>query len=311
MSGARTEDLHPAAMGLDILPDAAALDLLLAQQTDALAAVSGALPAIAAGATIMAVAVRQGGRLVYVGAGSSALMAHSDAAELPGTFGLPAARIVVLMAGGIPDGADMPGGTEDDVAAARRDGAGIQAGDVVIAVTASGKTPYPLAIAETAKARGARVIAIANNPGAAIFDLADAAICLRTPPELIAGSTRMGAGTAQKVALNLMSTLMAIRLGHVHDGMMVNLVADNLKLRRRAAGIVASIAGVGDVAAADALGLTGGNVKAAVLVAQGADPAEADTTLAATGGNLRHALARGASPAAAISYQRPTKGVSK
>src|SRR5690606_20422107 len=117
--------------------------------------------------------------------------------------------------------------------------------DCVIAVSASGSTPYALAIASHAKERGARVVALANNPGAALFEGADAAILLETPPEVISGSTRMGAGTAQKIAFNMFSTLVGVHLGHVHDGHMVNLKADNIKLKGRACRIVSDISGVG------------------------------------------------------------------
>ncbi len=149
-----------------------------------------------------------------------------------------------------------------------------------------------MAVAETARSKGARVIAIANNPGAAVFARADVAICLPTPPEIIAGSTRMGAGTAQKVALNMMSTLAAIRLGEVHDGMMVGLVADNAKLRARAAGMVSAIAACDADRAAQALRAADGAVKPAILIAQGLTPAAADELLQTTQGNLRAALAR-------------------
>ena len=287
-----TERLHPMAEGLDALPGGEVLHRLLSGQEAALAAVRRALPAIEAGAEAMAAAIRGGGRLVYAGAGSSALMANADGMELPGTYGIAPERILLLMAGGLPRDAHMPGDTEDDADEAVRAAEAVRAGDTVIAVTASGRTPYPVAVARIARARGARVIAIANNEGAGIFDHADVAICLPTPPEIIAGSTRMGAGTAQKAALNMMSTLMAIRLGAVHDGMMVGLVADNDKLRGRARGMVAAIAGVTEEAADAALEAGAGVVKPAVLIARGLTPAAAVEHLAASGGNLRAALAR-------------------
>lgn len=287
-----TESLHPAAWGLDARPADEILAVLLDGQRAAVAAVAEALPDIARGADMMAAAVRAGGRIVFAGAGSSALMANADGLELPGTFGVDPARIVLCMAGGMPAGAHLPGDTEDDAAEGAVAGEGFGAGDVVIAVTASGSTPYPMALAQSARARGARVVAIANNRGAEIFALADVAIWLPTPPEVIAGSTRMGAGTAQKVALNLMSTLMGVKIGAVHDGMMVALHADNLKLRARARAMVARIAGVDDVVASSALGLAAGRVKAAVLIALGAAPDEAAVALDAELGILRAAIAR-------------------
>ncbi len=287
-----TESQHPDARGIDALPADQILRRLLDGQRAAVEAVRSALPALEAGADLMAATLRNGGRIAYAGAGSSALMAVADGLELPGTYGLDPARIVLQMAGGLPRDSRMPGDTEDDAAAGHAAGAVLAAGDLVIAVTASGSTPYPMAVAETARANGAHVIAIANNRDAAIFDRAHVAVCLPTPPEVIAGSTRMGAGTAQKVALNMLSTLAAIRLGQVHDGMMVGLVADNAKLRARAAGMVGAIAACDADRAAAALNAAAGEVKPAVLIARGLSPDAASALLDATQGNLRAALAR-------------------
>ena len=163
--------------------------------------------------------------------------------------------------------------------------------DTVIAVSASGSTPYTVAAARTARSSGARVIGIANNPVTELSALADHSIVLPTPPEVVAGSTRMGAGTAQKIALNMLSTLMAVELGHVHDGMMVNLRADNLKLRGRANGIVARVADTTEEGAASALETANGDVKTAILLAAGADsPSRARSLLAESDGHLRPAL---------------------
>jgi N-acetylmuramic acid 6-phosphate etherase len=288
----RTEDLHPDAAGIDTLPGAEVLRRLLGGQQAALRAVEPAIPALDAAADLMAAALRTGGRLVYAGAGSSALMALADGLELPGTYGVDPDRILILMAGGLPRDGRMAGDTEDDTAEALAAARAIRAGDVVIAVAASGATPYPMTIAREARARRARVIAIANNPGAPLFALADVAVCLPTPPEVIAGSTRMGAGTAQKAALNLASTLMGIRLGQVHDGMMVGLVADNAKLRGRARGMVERIAGCDGAAAEAALAAAGGAVKPAVLIARGLSPDAARELLDSCDGYLRAALAR-------------------
>lgn len=287
-----TEQLHPRAEGLDLLPPEQAAQVLLSGQQAALAAVNGALPQIAAAGRAMAEAIAGGGRLVYAAAGSSGLMAMADACELSGTFGLSPDRIVILMAGGLPRGAAMPGDTEDATREAEAAAGVIRAGDTVLLVSASGATPYPLTIKRIAEARGARTVAIANNPGAPLLDGASVPVCLPTPPEVLAGSTRMGAGTAQKAALNMMSTLMGIALGHVHDGMMVNVAADNTKLRGRAAGIVARVGGVSNNAARALLARSGGDVKTAILLAAGADtPEAAQTLLARTGGHLRDALA--------------------
>ncbi|ATG36689.1 N-acetylmuramic acid 6-phosphate etherase [Phaeobacter piscinae] len=290
---AQTETLHPDAQGLDLRADAEILDTLLDGQLRALEAVASAHTAIAAGAALLTSRLHNGGHLHYAAAGSSALMALADGAELPGTFGISADQISIHMAGGIPADGRMPGHTEDDAEAGAKAATTVTTDDVVIALSASGSTPFPMSFARTAQAAGAKVIAIANNADTPLLNLADVAICLPTPPEVIAGSTRMGAGTAQKAALNMMSTLAGIRLGHVMDGMMVNLIADNAKLRQRAIRIVSTLTRQDAEAAARALDQTGGAVKPAILLLQGAaSPTAAETLLRHHKNNLRAALAQ-------------------
>ena len=293
MAERQTEKRHDAATGLDLLADVDILALLSAGQARAAQAVAAAEPALGRAARLAATSLAQGGRLIYVAAGSSGLMALADALELPGTYGIARDQIVVLLAGGMDALVDMKGGPEDDGAAARSAIEALHPGptDCVIAVTASGQTPYPLEAATLAKAAGAASIGIANNADAALFSVVDVPVFLPTPAEVIAGSTRMGAGTAQKIALNMLSTLMAVRLGHVHDGLMVNLLADNDKLRIRARGIVSAIALVDDVAAARAIEASDGAVKPAVLIAAGAGREQAMALLEQHGGHLRPALA--------------------
>ena len=305
MTAAATESLHPAAKGLDLLGDAAILKHIHDGQMAALAAILPAHDDIARAAWLMAETVRGGGSIIYAGAGSSALMAVADGLELHGTFGIAPERIGLLMAGGLPQDARMPGDTEDDAGQGARDAAGIGKGDLVIAVAASGRTPYPIAVAKAARANGARVVAIANNPDAPLFRVADVAIAIATPPEIVAGSTRMGAGTAQKATLNMISTLAGLRLGQVHDGRMVGLVADNAKLKVRAAGVVADIAGVSPDEAAAALVAAKGAVKAAILIARGADAAEANALLEAHQGILRAALAQWEASSRTSSGEKP------
>lgn len=289
----RTEASGAAAKGLDLLPDTEAALILARGQQSALMALDGAIADIAKAGAQMAKTVAAGGKLIYAAAGSSGLMALADAAELGGTFGIPAAQIQILMAGGIPQDANMPGGVEDDADAARRSANSVSAQDVVIALSASGSTPYTLEVARIARERGAVVICIANNPDAALFALAHIAICLETPPEVIAGSTRMGAGSAQKAALNMMSTLMGMGLGHIHDGLMINLVADNDKLRARAVGIVCQITKTTNAQAEQAISQANGAVKPAILLVAGAaNLAAANALLVGTNGNLRAAMAR-------------------
>ncbi|MEM0947283.1 MAG: N-acetylmuramic acid 6-phosphate etherase [Pseudomonadota bacterium] len=287
-----TEMMHAQSQGIDLLPPNDIALILLRAQAEAAEAAIRSSDAICAAAAAMARTLSDGGKLYYIAAGSSGLMAAADAMELGGTFGIHPDQVQIVMAGGIPTSAQMPGGTEDDTAGLNENLAPLSPLDTVIAVTASGGTRYTVAAAEIARAKGASVIGIANNPGSRLLDIADIPVLLQTPPEVLSGSTRLGAGTAQKIALNTLSTLMAVELGHVYDGMMVNVVADNEKLMHRASGIVETIAGVGTTVAADALRQTGGLVKPAVLIASGAgSPEDANARLDRANGNLREALA--------------------
>lgn len=293
MAQRRTEAQHEGADQLDVKPPHEVLRLLADAQVEAAAAVKAAIEQIAEAALLAARTLFGGGRLAYAGAGSSGLMALADALELPGTYGIARDRILILLAGGASALTDLAGAPEDDAEQAARDvaSAGIGPGDCLIAVTASGSTPYAVAALDAAKRAGASVVGIANNPGTPLLQRADVAILLATPPEVIAGSTRMGAGTAQKIALNMLSTLTAIHLGHVHDGYMVNLHADNAKLRDRAARIVAAITSAEPSAASAWLEAAGGSVKAAILIGMGAGSAEAAARLLeGTGQKLRPAL---------------------
>lgn len=273
MSEKATEAQHDHSKGLDSQNPSHVLALLAASQVSAASVVEAATPSIERAANIVADTLRSGKQLIYVGAGSSGLMALADALELPGTYGIPHHQVSTLFAGGVNCLSQMLGGPEDDEDAARNDlsSKAPGAGDCVICVTASGSTPYPLAAAKLAQSLGCKVIGIANNPTAVLFEYSDVSIALATPPEVIAGSTRMGAGTAQKIALNMLSTLAAIQLGHVHDGYMVNLVADNEKLRDRAARIVSAIANVKLIIAAENLTRSNGAVKPAILLSLGAE----------------------------------------
>jgi len=291
MSKTATEARHGSAAGLDQLAPTDILGLLAAGQQQAAQVVDRAISDIAKAADLAAQTLKSGGRLIYAGAGSAGLIAMADAVELPGTYGIAPENLLVLFAGGLPTVTDLPGGPEDNPALGNRDANTITNRDCVICVSASGSTPYTVAVAEVAKERGARLIAMANNAGAKLFDGADAAILLQTPPEVVAGSTRMGAGTAQKIAFNMFSTLMAVKLGHVHDGHMVGLRADNEKLRIRAARMVADIAGIEFDMARAWFNAADGSVKVAVLLASGAaDADEARAMLSRSGDMLRPAL---------------------
>ena len=278
-------------IAIDGLERQPALSAMLASQSAAVAVVQAAIGQIDAAAGIVAETFASGHILHYAAAGSSGLMALSDASELPGTFGVAQSQIRISMAGGVPQDGVMPGDTEDDIEEAVVVARTLRAGDTAIVVSASGTTPYALAFARAAQSNGARIIAIANVPGSALLDMADVPVLLDTGPEVIAGSTRLGAGTAQKVALNMISTQAGILLGHVHDGLMVNLNPDNIKLRKRAADIVQQIAGVQADQAIPALEKAQYNTKLAVLLAVGAEAASARELLEENGGRLRKCLA--------------------
>ncbi len=288
-----TEQLHQDAIGLDARPLTEVAELLARSQADAAAAPLSSLPTICAGAKAMAQTIRQGGVLRYLAAGSSGLMAASDALELGGTFSIPAHQIRIHMAGGLPAGVEMPGDVEDATDSLARELTDLSAKDTLITVSASGTTPYTTAAARIARDKGATVIGIANNGDTELLQLSDHPVLLSTPPELISGSTRMGAGTAQKIALNMLSTLMATELGHIQDGMMINLRADNDKLRARANGIVCQLIGVSSEQAAKALNAADGNLKCAALMAAGAGSLDAaQAMLRDTDDHLRPALER-------------------
>lgn len=289
----RTESQDPRAAGIDERDPVDALELLLDGQIAAAKSVQSSLPAIAKLAEAAAATIRNGGRLFYAAAGSSGLMALADALEIPGTFGISRERVIILFAGGQAALSDMVGGVEDDADQARIDvlSHNIAAGDLLIALSASGTTPYALAAVEAARSAGAKTSGIANNADTPLLKATDIPVLVPTPPEILAGSTRMGAGTAQKIVLNMMSTLMAMKLGHVHDGLMVNVRADNAKLKRRSQDIVAAVSGCNIDEAANYLDLAGGAVKSAILLARGArDRLQAETLLERTGHRLRPAL---------------------
>jgi N-acetylmuramic acid 6-phosphate etherase len=293
MADRPTEARHPHSAGLHALPGQTALSHLLDAQLAALATVRAAIPMIDEAAAAAADSLRAGGKLAYAGAGSSGLMALSDALELAGTFGIPPERTPILFAGGAAALLHMTGAVEDDPALAEADfhHAGLERGDTILCLSASGSTPYTLVIADLARKAGLTVIGLANVAGSKLLEQSHISILLNTGPEVVNGSTRMGAATAQKVALNILSVRMGILLGHVYDGYMVNVVADNAKLIDRAARIVAGLSGRDIETAKHALGRSGGAVKPAVLIAAGASPEGAEALLKDSDGALGPALA--------------------
>ncbi|MCB1489066.1 MAG: N-acetylmuramic acid 6-phosphate etherase [Bauldia sp.] len=286
------ETISPRYVGLDTWSDASILDALAEGQERAVAAARTAGPALIAAAEAIVGRLGGPGRLVYVGAGSSGILAALDGMELAGTFGWPEERVVFVLANGA---AIVPftGEPEDDPENGRRaiGAVDLTPDDVVVAVAASGATPFTVAAAEVAAARGALTIGIAGTADAPLLAAVDHPILLDSGPEVIVGSTRMGAGTAQKAALNMLSTLVMIRLGRVIDGLMVDARIDNAKLRQRAIRMLVYLSGGDEAEAGAALDRSDGRVKIAALVMRGFSPEEAEAKLAVAGGNLRTALA--------------------
>lgn len=287
-----TEAASPRFATMDAWPSVDVLDALLEGQMAAVAAVRPALPALAAAADAAAERLRAGGQLAYAGAGTSGRIGVQDGAELPPTFDWPRDRLMFLMAGGLTALTQAIEGAEDQADAAQREVADADLGpqDVLVGVAASGATPYTVAAVRSARAAGSLTVGIAHSPGAPLLIAADHPILIETGAEPIAGSTRMKAGTAQKVALNLFSTLLMTRLGRVYEGQMVDMVARNAKLRARAVRMLQGLTGCTSDAAVAAL-LAGGSVKVAVLVVRGLDRSASDALLAKHHGQLRQALA--------------------
>ena len=288
-----TEKLHPNALGLDEKGNLEILTILYEAQIEAAKCVNKSIASLEAGAKAMANAVSNGNKLVYAGAGSSGLQGMADGLELTPTFGIPISQIKILRAGGLQDMAQPKGNMEDNKLSAISDAEIIEPGDCVICLAASGNTTYPSVIMKIAKKVGAITIGIANNPDTELLSGSDIPVFLPTPPEVLAGSTRLGAGTAQKIALNTMSTYMGILLGHVMDGQMVNLIANNAKLSRRSEKIVINITGCNANKAKNALREAKGGVKLAILLASGAKSiTTAQNILASEKQNLRLAIKR-------------------
>ena len=285
-----TETVAARMRGLDTWTPELILQALWEQQLAAVAAVGPALPAIAAAAAAAVPRLLAGGRRVYAGAGTSGRIGVQDGAELPPTFDWPAERLVLLMAGGAAAFTQAIENAEDDAASAEAAIAAHRVGpqDVVIGIAASGSTPFTTVALAAARQRGALTVAVANAVGT-LLAVAEFPILVETGSEAVAGSTRLKAGTAQKVVLNLFSTLVMIRLGRVHDGLMVDMQARNAKLRARAVRMLRQLTDCDEAAAVAALGRTGGRVKPAVLAVFGSDAP--DAVLDRHDGSLRAALA--------------------
>ncbi len=288
-----TELSLPDLVGFDTWSDAKILTALLAGQRRALDAVERAFPVLAQAAVIIADKIAGGGRLIYAGAGTSIRVAVQDGSELPATFGMREEQLDYFIAGGRDAMFDTLADAEDDMEAGAAAAELCTSKDVLVAVAASGRTPYTCGAARRAQEKGAAVIAVVNNANSPLAEVAAVEVLLETGPEVISGSTRLGAGTAQKAALNLISTLAHTRLGAIHDGLMVNVQAGNAKLAARARNIVVALTGVSESAATQALSNSGGHIKPAVLLCKGAENlVAAQRILAGSKENLRLALSR-------------------
>ena len=287
-----TEQISPRYVDLDSWSAGEMIDAMYEGQLAAAAAVRGALPAIAAAVDDAVPALRRGGRLVYIGAGTSGRIGVQDGTELPPTYDWSPERLVFLMAGGLTALVQAAEDAEDkeDTGSQSIVDAKVGPDDVVIAVAASGTTPFTIGALRAARAAGAVTIAVANNPGAPLFDVARHSILVDTGKEVIAGSTRMQAGTAQKIVLNLFSTSVMVKLGRVYRGMMVNMRARNAKLRKRAESMVSHIVGCSAEEAAGFVERADGEVKTAVLLGFGVEKGEALAALQRHDGNLRSAI---------------------
>jgi N-acetylmuramic acid 6-phosphate etherase len=287
-----TERASQRYADIDVWAPADVLDAMIEGQFSAVAAVRAVRPALERAALAMEVRLRQGGRLIYAGAGTSGRLAVQDGAELMPTFGWPPERLLLLIAGGDQAMVRAVEGAEDEIGQARElvKRHDVRAEDVLIAVAASGTTPFTLACLCEARVRGTLTIGIANNPGTPLLEEAEHPILLQTGPEPIAGSTRMNAGTAQRIALNVLSSLVMIRLGRVYKGLMVDVSASNAKLALRREAMLISLTGRSREDVCEALRRAGGSVKLATLLLDGCDLEMAKGALDMADGRLRAAI---------------------
>jgi N-acetylmuramic acid 6-phosphate etherase len=293
----RTEQVSPRYIDLDSWPVEELIAAMYEGQLAAAAAVRGAIGVIAAAVEDAVPRLQRGGRLVYAGAGTSGRIGVQDGAELPPTFDWPVDRLVFAMAGGLEALLRSAEGAEDNETAGAQVIADAKIGpdDVVIGIAASGTTPFTVGALRASAAAGALTIAVASNPSAPVFEVARHRILTETGSEVIAGSTRMKAGTAHKIVLNLFSTAVMVRLGRVYRGLMVDMQARNAKLRRRAISIVSEIGRCTEKDAARHLERADGDLKTAVLLGLGLDKSEAAELLQRHGGNLRAVIDASAS----------------
>jgi N-acetylmuramic acid 6-phosphate etherase len=289
-----TEAFRPEFAEIDQLPTLDIARLMNGEDAAVPVAVASCLPRIATAIDATADRMAQGGRLVYAGAGTAGRLGVLDASECPPTFNTDPSQVVGLIAGGPEAMVTSVEGAEDsrELARADLDALALTPTDTVVGISASGRTPYAIGAVEHARAQGALTIGLACNPGSALAAAADHGIEVVVGPELLTGSTRLKAGTAQKLVLNMLSTITMIRLGKTYGNLMVDVRASNDKLRARSRRIVALATGADDTDIERALTEAGGEVKTAILVLLAdVDGATAARLLEESGGHLRVALA--------------------
>ncbi len=294
-----TEDHVAGRSDLDLRSTLDLVELINDEDAGVPAAVRSAAGPLAAAIDAIAERLGRGGRLIYVGAGSSGRLAAVDAAECGPTFGVPAEQVVVLVAGGVGALAVAQEAAEDDHVAGTRDiaAAGVQERDAVVLLSASGRTPYVTGAARAARDARALTVALVCADESELGRLADQEVVVVVGAEVIAGSTRMKAGTAQKLLLNTISTVTMIRLGKTYGNLMVDVVASNEKLRNRARSAVVIATGAPDAEVDAALESAAGDVKVAIVsLLSGLEAASARARLVAAGGVVRRALEEDSAP---------------
>jgi N-acetylmuramic acid 6-phosphate etherase len=288
-----TERRNPRTRGLDLMSTRAIVGAMNREDARVAPAVRRALPAIARAVDAIVESLRGGGKVFYVGAGTSGRLAALDAAECPPTFGTPRGMIEAILAGGRRALTEASEGAEDSAKQGGRDLAKrkVSARDVVVGIAASGTTPYVLGALGLARRRGARTIAIACNRGTPLGRAAEISIELETGPEAVAGSTRLKAGSAQKMVLNLLSTASMVRLGRVYDNWMVGVRLTNHKLRRRGLRILEEATGASASEAARAMRHSGHDLRTGIVMLKAKVGAgEARRRLKVTNGDVRRAI---------------------
>jgi N-acetylmuramic acid 6-phosphate etherase len=288
-----TEQVNPASAGIDALPAERVLEIINAEDRRVADAVAREIPAIARAVEAVVNALQSGGRLFYIGAGTSGRLGVLDAAECPPTFSASPDLVQGIMAGGESALVHPTETTEDDPTIGARDlhERGFTSRDILIGIAASGRTPYVLGAVAEAKRLGAVTAGISCTPTSELAHSVDIPITPLTGPEILAGSTRMKAGTATKLVLNMISTAVFIRLGYVYNNLMVNVQPKNSKLLDRARRIVAQAVGVSYEGAAELLAAAGSSVRTAVIMGKmGVDRETAERRLAAAGGRVSQAL---------------------